>query len=273
MLREYKKIAIVGAGVMGEVILDGIINSSLYLPEDIIITALRTRNLDIIKERYNVNISTDNRTVKDFADIVILAVKPNNMGTVIKEISNQNLKDDTIIISIAAGINIKKISNFFDKSLPIIRVMTNTPCMVKSGMSVLCGNDKVTPYQMNIAKEIFDSVGETITLQEKYFDAVTGLSGSGPGFLFLIAETLIDAGVLQGLPRDVSRKLVIETMIGSSLLLKKSDKHPAPLKDMVTSPGGTTISGIQVMEEYKMRAALLKVVEVATKKSKELGEL
>jgi pyrroline-5-carboxylate reductase len=273
MTRKYKNIAIIGAGVMGEVILDGIINSKLYSPKDILITALRTRNLELIKEKYNVNISTDNRTVKEFADIIILAVKPDNMENVLKEISSQNLKEDTIIISIAAGVTIKKISKLLNKDMPIIRVMTNTPCMIKSGMSVLCGNEKVAPYQMDIAKEIFDSVGNTIILQEKYFDAVTGLSGSGPGFIFLIAETLIDAGVLQGLPRDVSRKLVIETMVGSSLLLKKSDKHPAPLKDMVTSPGGTTISGIQVMEEYKVRAALFKVIEVATKKSKELGEL
>ncbi|GIW21194.1 MAG: pyrroline-5-carboxylate reductase [Candidatus Sericytochromatia bacterium] len=273
MIEEYKKISIVGAGVMGEVILDGIISSNLYSPKNVLITALRPKNLEIIKEKYNVNISTDNRTVVNFSDIIILAVKPNNMESVIKEISNESLKNNTIIISIAAGISIKKISNLFNKNLPIIRVMTNTACMVKNGMSVLCGNEFVTPYQMNIAKEIFNSVGETMTLQEKYFDAVTGLSGSGPGFLFLIAETLIDAGVLQGLPRDVSRKLVIETMLGSSLLLKKTDKHPAPLKDMVTSPGGTTIAGIQVMEEYKVRAALLKVVEVATKKSKELGEI
>jgi len=266
------KLGIIGGGMMGEAILSGILSSSFLKKEDILVSEPLEDRRKYLTEKYEIEVVSDNVYTVNSCEYILLAIKPQNFKEVLQEIS-PHIKSHHVIISIAAGVSIKKISKLLKKNLPIIRVMTNTPCMVKSGMSVLCGNEIVTPYQMNIAKEIFSSVGEVITLQEKYFDAVTGLSGSGPGFLFLIAETLIDAGVLQGLPRDVSRKLVIETMLGSSLLLKKSDKHPAPLKDMVTSPGGTTISGIQVMEEYKVRAALLKVVEVATKKSKELGEL
>ena len=267
------KLAIIGAGVMGEVILNGIIEAKLFEPENLMITALRETKLDKIHETYGVNISTDNRSVSQFADIILLAVKPSDVQSVISELVSSGLKKDCLFISIAAGVSIDKISKSLDGDYPIVRVMTNTPCQVGKGISAISGNQNVGQKHINITQKIFNSVGETLILAEKYLDAVTGLSGSGPAFFFLIAETLIDAGVLQGLPRDVSRKLVIETMLGSAILLKQSDKHPAPLKDMVTSPGGTTISGLQVMEEYKVRAALLKVVETATKKSKELGEM
>ncbi|MFN8674125.1 MAG: pyrroline-5-carboxylate reductase [Candidatus Sericytochromatia bacterium] len=273
MINDKPNIAIIGAGVMGEVILAGIINSGVYSPEKIMITALRDNKLGKLHETYKVHVSTDNRLAVKFAKVILLAVKPADMPKVLKEMSEEGFQKDTIIISIAAGVTIEKIYDNIKMDLPIIRVMTNTPCQVGAGISALSGNKFVSPKEMSLAQSIFNSVGETITLQEKYLDAVTGLSGSGPAFFFLIAETMIDAGVLQGLPRDVSRKLVLETMLGSALLLKKSDQHPAPLKDMVTSPGGTTITGIQVMEEYKVRAALLKVVEVATKKSKELGSI
>lgn len=270
---DNKKLAVIGAGVMGEVILSGMLDSKLFNPENLMITALREVKLDKLRRSFGVNISTDNRLAANFADIILLAVKPADIQKVLSEIISAGVKKDYLFISIAAGVSIDKIAKSLDREYPVIRVMTNTPCQVGQGISAISGNKSVLPEHINIAQEIFNSVGETIILPEKYLDAVTGLSGSGPAFFFLIAETLIDAGVLQGLPRDVSRKLVLETMLGSALLLKKSDKHPAPLKDMVTSPGGTTISGLQVMEEYKVRAALLKVVETATKKSKELGEL
>lgn len=270
---DNKKLAVIGAGVMGEVILKGMLDTKLFQPEELMITALREGKLDGLHKTFGVNITTDNRLAAGFADIILLAVKPSDIQKVLSEIISSGVKKDCLFISIAAGVSIEKISRSLEGDYPVIRVMTNTPCQVGQGISAISGNKNVSQEHINIAQEIFNSVGETIILAEKYLDAVTGLSGSGPAFFFLIAETLIDAGVLQGLPRDVSRKLVLETMLGSALLLKKSDKHPAPLKDMVTSPGGTTISGIQVMEEYKVRAALLKVVETATKKSKELGEL
>lgn len=270
---DNKKLAVIGAGVMGEVLLSGMLDAKLFTPDNLMITALRENKLDKLHKTYGVNISTDNRLAATFADIILLAVKPGDIQNVISEMISSGVKKDCLFISIAAGVSIDKISKSLDGEYPVIRVMTNTPCQVGKGISAISGNKKVQPEHINIAQEIFNSVGETIILPEKYLDAVTGLSGSGPAFFFLIAETLIDAGVLQGLPRDVSRKLVLETMLGSALLLKESGQHPAPLKDMVTSPGGTTISGLQVMEEYKVRAALLKVVETATKKSKELGDL
>lgn len=270
---ENTKLAIIGAGVMGEVILNGILRSGLYKPESLMITALREQKLEKIHQSLGVNISTDNRLATKFANVILLAVKPSDVQKVIEEMKETGFQNDSLIISIAAGVSISKISKAVGSNIPVIRVMTNTPCQVGNGMSVLSGNKEVETKHMNLAQKIFNSVGESLILPEKYLDAVTGLSGSGPAFIFLIAETLIDAGVLQGLPRDVSRKLVVETLLGSSLLLKTSEKHPAPLKDMVTSPGGTTIAGLQVMEEYKVRAALLKVVETATKRSKELGEI
>jgi pyrroline-5-carboxylate reductase len=266
-------LAIIGAGVMGEVILNGILEAGLYTSRHLMITAQRVEKIEKLHKSFGVNIATDNRLAASFADIILLAVKPADVQKVLKEIKSVGLKENCLLISIAAGVSIDKITKILGQDFPVIRVMTNTPCQVGAGMSVLSGNQSVSQNHITIAQEIFNSVGETLILSEKYLDAVTGLSGSGPAFFFLIAETLIDAGVLQGLPRDVSRKLVLETMIGSALLLKKSEKHPAPLKDMVTSPGGTTIAGIQVMEEYKVRAALLKVVETATKRSKELGDL
>lgn len=270
---DNSKLAIIGAGVMGEVILSGILDAKLFNPENLMITALRETKLDKLHKTFGVNISTDNRLAAQFANIILLAVKPSDIQNVLAEMQEVGFKKDCLFISIAAGVSIDKISKSLDGDYPVIRVMTNTPCQVGQGISAISANQSASPKHINITQEIFNSVGETLILAEKYLDAVTGLSGSGPAYFYLIAETLIDAGVLQGLPRDVSRKLVVETMLGSALLIKKSDKHPAPLKDMVTSPGGTTISGLQVMEEYKVRAALLKVVETATKRSKELGEL
>jgi len=264
------QLGIVGGGVMGEVLARSATESGVFRPNDVCVIDHNTRKLERLQQSTGVLVSTNIEEVKS-AGIILLAIKPDNVPEILRSLSQFTTRDQ-VLISIVAGIPLDFMASFFQEKKSMIRVMTNTPCLVRQGMSVLATNAHVQEHQLRQAQEIFEAVGQTLLLPEKYLDAVTGLSGSGPGFFFLIVDAMIEAGVLQGLPRDVSRQLVLQTMLGSAQLLLESDGHPAQLRDMVTSPGGTTIAGIQTMEEYKLRATLLKTVETATRRSRELGK-
>lgn len=260
------RLGIIGGGVMGEVLARSVVKAQLFAPEEVCVLDHNADKLQRIQAETGVQ-TTSRLGDLQAAEMLLLAVKPDN----VKEIL-QGLNSQCLLISIVAGAALATMASLMPPKTPIIRVMSNTPCLVGEGMSVLAPNDQVSETQLEQARKIFDAVGKTLILPEKYLDAVTGLSGSGPGFFFLMVDALIEAGVLQGLPRGVARQLVLQTMMGSALLLEQSDGHPAQLRDMVTSPGGTTIAGIQVMEEYKLRATLLKTVETATRRSRELGQ-
>ena len=264
------QIAIIGSGVMGEVLAKGILAHQLAEPGRVLVTSPEPKQLAHLAETLGVQTAADNRQALD-ADVVLLAVKPGHLPGVLAELQRGLLARRPLLVSIAAGVTLEALAAQTDAAMPIVRVMTNTACLVGRGMSVLATSAQVTPAQLQWAEALFAAVGETVVASEDLLDAVTGLSGSGPAYFFLIAETFIDAGVLQGLPRAMARQMVLQTMLGAAELLRETGQHPGPLRDMVTSPGGTTITGIQVMEEYKVRAALLKVVEAATEKSAELG--
>ncbi|MBT9546456.1 MAG: pyrroline-5-carboxylate reductase [Candidatus Sericytochromatia bacterium] len=263
--------AVIGGGVMGEVLSRAVTSAGVYTPEQVLVVDPNPNKLRKLQQEIGIKTSSHLSDVAQ-AQTVLLAVKPDNVPKVLSSLQHEKLSAHLLLISIVAGVSIEGMAAYLPEQSAIIRVMTNTPCLVNAGMSVLAPNGHVSESQQALALSIFSAVGESLILPEKYLDAVTGLSGSGPGFVFLIVDALIEAGVLQGLPRAISRQLVVQTLIGSAKLIQETDRHPAQLRDMVTSPGGTTIAGIQVMEEYKIRATLLKTVETATQRSKALGE-
>lgn len=266
-----KKIAIIGGGKMGEVIAGGILGNLPVPHSSVTVTDVLKERLDFLKGKYQVNVTPDNRAAVKDADIVILAVKPQSMGEVLAGI--KDLFDmKKLVISIAAGIPISFIEKTLGKKLRIIRVMPNTPALVGAGAAALAPGEGASAEDMAAATSIFESIGITVSVKEDLIDAVTGLSGSGPAYFFIIVDSLAKGGVLMGLPRDIAFKLAAQTMLGSAKLALESGKHAMELRDMVTSPGGTTIAGIKALEEGGLRAALMMAVEAATLRSKELGK-
>jgi pyrroline-5-carboxylate reductase len=267
-----KKISIIGGGKMGEVLAKGISSNKQVSAADVTVTDVLKQRLQYLKEKYGVSVTDDNlKAVKD-ADIIILAVKPQSMAEVLSPLGKL-IGKKKLVISIAAGIPIGFIEGYLNKGPRIIRVMPNTPALVGEGAAALAPGGSATEEDLNVARSIFDSVGVSVVVKEDLIDAVTGLSGSGPAYVFIMIEALSDGGVLMGIPRDISLKLAAKTMLGAAkLYLESADKHPGDLKDMVTSPGGTTIAGIKALENGGLRAALINAVEAATLRSKELGK-
>lgn len=260
--------AVVGCGVMGQLMAKAV--RSRY--PDLLLIDPKPKRLQHLHEQLGARTSTDPADAGS-AERILLSVKPQHLPHVLGTLGLHFGDPRPLVISIVAGATTQKIGERLPPGTPIIRIMTNTPCLVGQGMSVLSPNPHVLPEQLAECEAVFNGVGKTTILRESLLDAVTGLSGSGPAYFFVIVEALIEAGVLQGLPREVARELVIQTMLGSAELMRETAQHPGPLRDMVTSPGGTTISGLQVLEEYKVRAALFKVVETATKRAHDLGKL
>jgi len=265
-----KKVSIIGGGNMGEVITGGIISGNLVSTDTLMIADALKDRLNYLKEKYQVRIEKNNKKAVKFADIIILAVKPQNIGEVLEEISG-DIDKTKLIVSIAAGIPTKFIEGYLKKGIHVIRVMPNTPALIGEGAAALARGINATEDDLAAARQIFDSVGITVIVNEELMDAVTGLSGSGPAYVFIIIEALSDAGVKMGLARDISLQLAAQTLVGAAKLCLKGDKHPAQLKDMVTSPGGTTIAGIKALEDGGLRGTLMSAVEAATLRSKELG--
>lgn len=204
------------------------------------------------------------------AGIIILSVKPQVIEKVLAEIAPV-VDDKKLIISIAAGVSLAKIENALKKGSRVVRVMPNTPALVLAGVAALTRGNSATNEDVSFAKVIFDSVGRSVVVDEKLMDAVTGLSGSGPAYVFMIIDALSDAGVKVGLPRQLALELAAQTVYGSAKMVLETKEHPAKLRDMVTSPGGTTIEGLHALEKGKLRATLMNAVEAATARSKELG--
>jgi pyrroline-5-carboxylate reductase len=266
-----KKIAVIGGGKMGEVLAGGIVTGKLLPAGDVTVTDIIPERLDHLKKQHKVQVTADNRKAVTDADIVILAVKPQNMSEVLKELSPV-IDKDKLVVSIAAGITTAFIQEHLKKGTRIVRVMPNTPALIKEGAAALAPGANATETDLQTARSIFDAVGVTVIVQEDLMDVVTGLSGSGPAYVFIIIDALSDAGVLMGLPRDVAQKLAAQTLLGAAKLYLATGKHPGELRDMVTSPGGTTIAGIKEMEQKGLRGALIAAVEAATLRSRELGK-
>ncbi|RMF89597.1 MAG: pyrroline-5-carboxylate reductase [Nitrospinota bacterium] len=270
MLAE-KVLAFIGGGNMAEALIKGVREAELVKAEQILVTDLIEKRRDYLQARYHVEPVLENRQAVSRADIVILAVKPQDIEVVLQEIQPA-VTDRHLLVSIAAGVPLAKIHQHLQKPVRSIRVMPNTPALVQSGAAALCRGEHATLEDLRMAQAIFDAVGKTVVVSEYLMDAVTGLSGSGPAYVFVLIEALADAGVKVGLPRDVALTLATQTVLGSAKMVLETGEHPGRLKDRVTSPGGTTISGLHALERGRFRATIMDAVEAATNRSRELGQ-
>ena len=265
-----KKVAVIGGGKMGSIIAQALISRKLVPAKDIIVTDIDAARLDFLRSSMQLKVSQNNEKAVKGADVIILAVKPQNMASTLAEISSA-IDKSKIVISIAAGITTNFIENSLTKGVRVVRVMPNTPALVGAGATAVAKGSCAKAGDIKLTRAIFNSVGISVEVEEILMDAVTGLSGSGPAYCFLIIEALIDAGEQMGLPRDLAKQLASQTMLGAARLCLESDKQPAQLREMVTSPGGTTVAGLKALEEGQIRATILSAVEAATKRSKELA--
>ncbi|BBO85484.1 pyrroline-5-carboxylate reductase [Desulfosarcina ovata subsp. sediminis] len=268
-----KKIGMIGAGNMGNALIDGLIGSGATGPENIICSDANESQLEVVQNKFHVATTTDNIEVVNASDIIIYAVKPQIIASVLRETAD-HLDMSKLIISIAAGVPMAAIEAVLNKDLRLIRVMPNVAVAVREGATAVAAGGHASKDDVRLAMAIFDSVGKSIFLKENYLmDAITGLSGSGPAYIFLIVDALADAGVKVGLSRKDALFLASQTILGSAKLLLETGSHPGPLKDSVTSPGGTAIAGLHTLEKGGLRTTLINAVEAATNRSKELGEI
>jgi len=272
MLKD-QKIGVLGTGNMGEALVRGLVQSNSSDPQNIICTDVREDNLEEIQREYGVTTTVDNVEAVRVSDIVVYAVKPQIIASVLKETAGC-LDMSKLIISIAAGVPMAAIESCLQKDLRLIRAMPNIAVAVKEGATAIAAGKHALKDDIKLAKAIFDSVGRCVFIDENILmDAITGLSGSGPAYIFLIVDALADAGVKMGLSRQDALFLSSQTVLGAAKLLIETKEHPAQLKDRVTSPGGTAIAGIHTLEKGGLRTTLINAVEAATNRSRELGEM
>ena len=269
-LKLQGTVGFIGTGNMAEALIRGLLSAGACAPGDVWGSDPRPERCREIEAKYKIHATTDNCEVARRAAILVLSVKPQVMAAVLTEIA-PSIGPKTLVVSIAAGIPLAVLED----ALPgrrVVRTMPNTPALVGAGATALAAGGHATPEDLQAAKRIFDSVGMTVILEEAQLDAVTGLSGSGPAYMFLIIEALSDAGVKVGLSRYNAQALAAQTVLGSAKLLLDTGEHPGRLKDMVTSPGGTAIAGLHTLEEGGLRTTLINAVEAATRRSRELGD-
>jgi pyrroline-5-carboxylate reductase len=266
-----KKIAFLGGGNMAEALIKGLIAAGTAKPDQIVVTDISSDRLAHLNKTYGIIIHKSNLDAAREAGVIILSVKPQVIEKVLADISAA-VDEKKLVISIAAGIGIAKIEKSLKDGSRVVRVMPNTPALVLAGAAAIAGGKAVTSDDLALAQGIFNSVGRAVIVEEKLMDAVTGLSGSGPAYVFLIIDALSDAGVKSGLPRQLALELAAQTVYGAAKMVLETKEHPGKLRDMVTSPGGTTIEGLHALEKGKLRATLMNAVEAATARSKELGK-
>ena len=265
------KLTIIGLGKMGTALLQGLISSGLYQADEITACDPFLEDSDSNERYFNIKTMKDNISGVKTADIIILAVKPQLMSGITKEIADYT--DGKLLISIAAGISIEKLRTQVADKARIVRVMPNTPALIGEGMSAFCTEKGISASDRKTVEEILQSFGEVVEVEERLMDAVTGLSGSGPAYIYMIIEALADGGVLMGLPRDTAQKLAAQTVLGSARMVMETGKHPGELKDAVTSPAGTTIRALEILEEKGLRSALIEAVKAAAERSRELNNM
>jgi pyrroline-5-carboxylate reductase len=267
-----KPIAILGIGNMGSALMKGIINAKLTPPKKIIAYDIDLPRLQAIAAEWKIRIAADLSAAAEISEILLLCVKPQTLASVLQTIKPV-IRPDHLVISIVAGVRIEFIQQMLGTELGIVRAMPNIAATVDEGAAALAYGEHVSAEQQEIAKSIFEAVGDAVIVSEDQLDAVTGLSGSGPAYIYMVIESLIDGGVKMGLSRDIATKLAIQTVLGSAKLAKTSRLHPAILRDQVTTPGGTTINAIHELESHGLRAMLINAVVTATERSKELSKL
>ncbi|MDU6878717.1 pyrroline-5-carboxylate reductase [Clostridium tepidum] len=266
-----KIIGFIGAGNMGQTMVGGIVSSKLIIAQDIIISDLNEEKLKIVREKFSVRVTTDSNELAKEADILVLAVKPNLYPIVIKDIKD-SIKKEAIVVTIAAGKTLNDTETMFGKRIKIVRAMPNTPALVGEGMSAICPNDLVSKEEIKEVINIFESFGKAEIVEEKLMDAVTSVSGSSPAYVYMFIEAMADAAVLEGMPRDKAYKFAAQAVLGSAKMVLETGMHPGVLKDMVCSPGGTTIKAVSTLEKHGFRNAIIEAVKDCATKSKEMSK-
>ncbi len=265
-----KRIALIGAGNMTEALVAGMLKGQVALPDELLATDILPERCTHFESRFHIRTGKDNQAAAAWGEVVILSVEPQVLDEVLDDMS-RHLKPDCLFISVAAGYPIARLSAHLKAATRIVRAMPNTPSTVLQGVTALSLGSGVSEADASVAQAIFESVGKVVTVEERLMDAITGLSGSGPAYVYAMIEALADGGVKMGLPRSTAVLLAAQTLVGASRMLLETGDHPGQLKDRVASPGGTTIAGLHALEEGKLRATLMNAVEAATKRSQELG--
>jgi pyrroline-5-carboxylate reductase len=266
-----KTIAFLGSGNMAEALVKGLLRAGVAEPREIVCSDRNEARGPELVQRYGVHFTRSNREAVERSDLVVLSVKPQVMNKLLAEIAPA-LNERKLVISIAAGVPIAAIERKLGHGVRIVRTMPNTPALVGAGATALSAGEHATDEDLRQARALFDAIGKTAVVDESLLDAVTGLSGSGPAYIFLVIEALSDAGVKVGLPRATAQELAAQTVLGSAKLLIDTGEHPGRLKDQVTSPGGTAIAGLHTLEAGGLRTTLMDAVEAATRRSRELGQ-
>ena len=263
-------LTVIGLGKMGSALVKGIIEAGVFKKDNIIGCDIKVETMDSNPNYFDIKTLQENKKGVNKADLVLLAVKPQIINNVLMEI--RDVMKEKVLISVAAGVTISQLKRNLPVSTRVVRVMPNTPSLIGEGVSALSWGDEIMDDDKKLVKDMLASTGEVIEVKENLMDAVTGLSGSGPAFVYIMIEALADAGVLNGLSRENSLKLAAQTVKGAAELVQSGEEHPGELKDMVTSPAGTTIQGVRELEKRGLRSALIEAVKAATDRSRELGE-
>ena len=264
-----KRVAVLGAGKMGGILLRAFLEKRLLSPRQVTATVAHAEKARQLSRELRIPVSTDNVGAARRAGVILLCVKPQVVRAVLEEIRPE-VKADKLLISIAASVPTQYVEKVLSAEVPVVRAMPNTPCSVGAGMTGICRGKFASARHLETARALFDAVGKTVVVDEKHMDAVTGLSASGPAFAYIILESLAEAGVKVGLPRDVATLLAAQTLEGSSRVVLETGDHPALLKDAVTTPAGCTIDGVLELEEGKLRVTLIKAVVKAAQRAREL---
>jgi len=268
--KKTPKVAIIGAGKMGEGIIAGLLKSGVYSSQDIRAYEILENRCKYITQTYKVECLSDVKKAVEFADISLIAVKPADVGKVLERIGPV-MKPSKLLVSIAAGVTLDFYRKHLPKNVTIIRVMPNMAVLVREGMITVCPSEDVTKEQLRIATDMLSLLGRVTTLDEKYLNLATGLVGSGPAYIYLFIDALADAGVRLGLPKDISLMLAAQTTLGSAKMVIETGEHPAKLKDMIATPAGTTVEGLLELEKGGLKATVISAVTKAAERAKELA--
>ena len=268
------RLGLIGGGVMGEALLSRLVGGGLYQSSEILVSDLSPLRRDVLSEQYGVSVTDDNAEVARSASVVLLAIKPQifaKVAPLVREVF-EGVETPPLVLSILAGTALDTLETGLGERVSVVRAMPNTPATVGGGMTAIARGSQVSDGQLEIARKIFAAVGQVVEVPESLMDAVTGVSGSGPAYVALMVEALADGGVAAGLPRAIASQLALQTVLGTAQLMAETELHPAILKDRVTSPGGTTIAGVSMLEANGFRSAVIQAVQAAARRSQELGK-
>jgi pyrroline-5-carboxylate reductase len=271
LLDGHETFGVIGTGVMGRTILTGLFEAGALARERAWGTARSVATCQSASEALGITVATDVQSCVPGAGVIVLAVKPAQAARAIAMLREAGLRKETLLVSILAGTTLKQLETLTDQPNPWVRAMPNTPCVVREGMTVICGGTDATPQHLARTRQVFECVGRCMQADETHFNAITALSGSGPAYQYLIMEAMADAGVRVGLPRDLALTLVSQTALGAARMIQISGRHPAALRDDVTTPAGCTIGGLLMLEDGKVRSVLARAIEEATRIAGQLG--